>query len=187
MSKTTTITKGDTLLPVNALLLNGNGTQLDLTDYTVKFRMVNKSNGTVEIDDQTTGITKHPTQAFTADTTNDWLKKNDHGLKDGQQIVLATTGTLPAGLTTATRYFVQEASPNVFKVALTPNGPSINITDTGSGSHTFYLVGSVQYDWQPGDVDETGEYLAHIRVFSGSERVTVPNDGDTWLVVIKGN
>ena len=58
------------------------------------------------------------------------------------QIELFTTGTLPTGLSTNTTYYVVNASGTTFNVSLTSGGAAINTTATGSGTHTFGLIGS---------------------------------------------
>lgn len=76
------------------------------------------------------------TANFTAATT-DIITSNAHGLLNGDRVVLTTTNTLPAGLSTGTVYYVIEKTTNTFKLAATPEGPAIDITDTGTGTHTF--------------------------------------------------
>lgn len=49
---------------------------------------------------------------------------------------LQTSGTLPGGLSAGTAYYAVNASGETCQLALTPGGTPINITDTGSGSHT---------------------------------------------------
>jgi hypothetical protein len=87
------------------------------------------------------------TAEFTAATTNT-ITSGAHGLQNGDAVVLTTTNTLPAGLATSTIYYVIEATANTFKLAATPppreyitgSGgvpDEIDITDTGTGTHTF--------------------------------------------------
>jgi hypothetical protein len=184
--QTTKITKGDTLLPLNALItLDGN--PVDLSAYTVKFRMVEKLDTTaVIVNDGTTGVTAHPTQTFTVDTSENLVKTVAHGVKENQQIVVSNSGGgLPAGLAVSTRYFAKDVTPNDFKVSLRPGGAEVDITTAGTGTHSFYIVGSVQYDWQTTDTDAAGDFYAWFRLFTGSERQTVPFDGASWLVTIE--
>lgn len=184
MPTTTRVTKGNTLLPLNTII-SIDGDPVDLSAYTVKFRMVEKDDTTsVIVNDTETGITVHPTQNFTA-AVNDRLTCNGHGVKEGNQIVVSTSGTLPTGLAASTRYFPVEIGANSFKLAETENGAPIDITGAGSGTHAFYIVGSVQRDWQSGDVDEAGEFLAWFKLFTGSEFQHVPYDGASWLVIVE--
>lgn len=78
------------------------------------------------------------TATFTAATT-DVITSAAHGLKNGDMIVLTTTDTLPAGLAINTVYFVIDKTTNTFKLSLTANGAPINITDTGTGTHTWTM------------------------------------------------
>lgn len=181
---TTTITKGDTLLPLNSVIYASAGNPMDLSDYTVKVLMVNKDSGAVVVNELETGVTVHPTQNFTANATTDLLSCNAHGMVADLPIVLSTSGTLPGGLTAGVWYYPVQITPTKFAVSETPNGAPIDITSTGSGTHSFCVVGSVQYDWQSGDVDETGNFYLHFRIYDDNERVTAPHDGDTWLIQI---
>jgi len=78
------------------------------------------------------------TATFTAATT-DIITSTAHGLKNGDMVVLTTSGTLPAGLSTGTVYFVIDKTTNTFKLSLTANGASIDITGTGTGTHTWTM------------------------------------------------
>lgn len=89
------------------------------------------------------------TANFTAATT-DLITSAAHGLKNGDMLVLTTTNTLPAGLSTSTVYWVIEAATNTFKLSATavdwyttglanPTPTAVDITDTGTGTHTFTM------------------------------------------------
>jgi hypothetical protein len=63
----------------------------------------------------------------------------------GDTATLTTTGTLPAGLATSTTYYViKTGTSNEIKLATTlsnaQNSVAIDITDTGSGTHTITLA-----------------------------------------------
>lgn len=66
----------------------------------------------------------------------------------GQAVVLTTTGTLPAGLSLATTYYVIRLSSTTFAFATSQANANaatpvkINITDQGSGVHTMTYTGS---------------------------------------------
>lgn len=164
----------DTLTPLNRVL-RLNGDPVDLSAYTVKF-MMEEDDGTSVLAATATGVTAHPTQTFTAATT-DIITCNGHGVKEGDQIVLSNSGgALPAGLATATRYFPREITPNTFKVSLTPNGGDVDITGTGTGTHSFYVVGSVQYDFLAATVDEAGLFRGWFQISASSETMHFPDD-----------
>lgn len=167
---------GDTLRPLNAIITVGDSDDpLPLSTYTVKFQMEAESDGTAVQAETVTGVTQEPTQSFTADATTDLITCNAHGVKQGNQVVLANSGgALPAGLAASTRYFAIQIGPNTFALAATPNGPAIDITGAGTGTNTFYVVGSVQYTLTSGNVTTAGRYSAWFTVYSGTDRATAP-------------
>ena len=63
----------------------------------------------------------------------------------GMAVYLTTTGTLPAGLTTATKYYViYGGTSTTFKLASTISnaeaGTAVDITGTGTGTHTVTTI-----------------------------------------------
>jgi hypothetical protein len=93
---------------------------------------------------------------------------------------LTTTGTLPAGLSLATTYYVRDVTivaPFSFKLSATPGGVAINITDAGTGTHTI-----VDYDTDPVYTVSTVSDGYHITVTpalafnSGTCNITRMND-----------
>lgn len=183
-----TVTIGDTLVPLNALLRWANGDPVDLSLYTVKVFM-ELEDGTSELAATISGVSAHPTQTFTANATTDLLTCNGHQVQDGDQVILSSSQALPAGLASATRYFATQVSPNSFGLSTFPDGPLVNITDTGTGTHSFYVVGNVQYDFAAANVDTAQTMRLWFTVTSGSEVKTLP-EGDRWFeirVVSAGN
>ena len=174
---------GSTLLPLNSIIYRGSD-PLDLSSYTVKFQMEGETNGTVKVAESTTGVTAHPTQTFTANATTNLLTCNQHGVKAGDQIVVSTTTTLPGGLAASTRYFAVDIGPNDFALATRPNGPVIDITSTGSGTHSFYVVGSVQKVFLAADMDTAGRYSAWWTVVSGSDFAAAPVERQGLVVEV---
>lgn len=95
---------------------------------------------------------------FTAATT-DICTKTAHGFEFGQIAQLTTSGTLPGGLSLATNYYVVPQSVDTFKLSTSlanaKSGSFVDITSTGSGTHTitpnpgvFFSItnsGQVQY------------------------------------------
>ena len=72
---------------------------------------------------------------FTAATT-DVLTWSNRTPVDGELVRLTNTGgALPAGLSTATNYYVRDASGYTCKLAATSGGAAIDITGTGTGTH----------------------------------------------------
>lgn len=76
------------------------------------------------------------------DTGTEIITLTAHGInRSGFPCRFTSSGTLPAGLTTGTTYYVIYVSTNTIKVASSEAnalaGTAINITDVGSGTHTF--------------------------------------------------
>jgi hypothetical protein len=165
----------DTLLPLN-VLVELNGQPVDLSAYTVTFR-IEEDGGTVI---QAGGsVTSHPTQTFTASGTTTLATCNGHGLSldGGQQVIVANSGgALPSGLAASTRYWTVNVTPNAFGLATLPGGTSV-IAGAGTGTHTFYIVGSLQYDFAAGDVDAAGLFRAWVIFTSSTETHHFPADG----------
>lgn len=88
------------------------------------------------------------TATFTAATT-DIITAASHGLTAGTRITVASSGTPPAGLAVSTNYYLRDVTASTFKVSLTPNGSAVDITDTGTGTHTL--------TWYPEILVDSGE------------------------------
>jgi hypothetical protein len=180
---THTITLGDTLLPLNSVLKYGNGDPIDLSAYTVTFKM-ELSDGTVELAETATGVTAHPTQTFTAEADDEYLTCRNHGVKEGDQIIVANSGgALPTGLSASTPYFAVNVTPNKFQLATVPQGAAINITGDGTGTNTFYVVGSVQMDFAAANVDTAGVYYGWFILTSSTEKKHMPEGN--WYYEIR--
>jgi hypothetical protein len=74
---------------------------------------------------------------FTADASANTLTATGNDLVDGLPVQLTTTSILPAPLTTGTNYYVRDRSGDTFKLAATAGGTAIDLTNTGSGTHTI--------------------------------------------------
>jgi len=82
-------------------------------------------------------FTGQSSYTFVSDYTWDGYLSTGHALTDGMAVQLTTTGTLPAGLSLATTYFVVDSTVGAqFFLSETHGGPVIDITDDGSGTHT---------------------------------------------------
>ena len=79
-------------------------------------------------------------KVFTA-AASDVCTASAHGFTTGLKGQASTTTTLPAGLSAATDYFVIVLTANTFKLATSLAnalaGTAIDITDAGTGDHTF--------------------------------------------------
>lgn len=85
-------------------------------------------------------------QTFTADNTTEQLTvANADVYYTGTPVQLTSAGTLPAGLSTSTTYYVIYINATTIKLAANStdasNGDEIDFTDDGSGTHTI----EVQY------------------------------------------
>lgn len=151
---------GGTAAPTGFLLCDGTAYNLD--DYGDLAAVIRDYYG------RGTGTT------FTAAAT-DVISATGHGLSDGDRITVSSTTTLPAGLSANTVYFVRDATTDTFKVSVAEDGTAVDITDTGSGTHSFYTqfrvpdmrssfpVGigqkTVQFSFDDDDVDTTDDEI----------------------------
>ena len=81
--------------------------------------------------------------------------------RDGDSVRLVSTGSLPQPLSATTTYFVVNAASGEFQVSDTLGGAAIELTNEGSGSHSFMLerdalISGVAVD----DSDEGGSIFA---------------------------
>jgi len=114
--------------------------------------------------------------AFSAAIT-DIITSNGHGLKENDKVVLTTTGTLPAGLALATTYYAKAITTNTFKVSTSPEmatGQFVDITDTGTGTHTF----TTRLDGNALDVSATNTAILEL-IGSSTAVLTVKLQGST--------
>jgi hypothetical protein len=198
MATTLTInrTVGDTLTPLVVFLTDSNSDPVSLAGKTVKFYLEN-SVGTLVVNGNSSHVTAEPTQTFTVDITNDRILCVGHGYKAGQQVQVTTAGSLPGGLASATRYYVGDVTPNDFTLQSRPgaapsdfrldaqDGDVVDITTTGSGTHSIFAVGQAQYDFQAADVATAGTFTACFKVDSGGETDTYPGGDVTLQIVLR--
>lgn len=75
---------------------------------------------------------------FTADAGTDVITSAAHGRADNSTIEFTNSGgALPAGLSAGTTYYVINAATDTFKVSLTLGGAAVDITDAGTGTHSW--------------------------------------------------
>src|SRR3990167_327585 len=79
-------------------------------------------------------------------------------LDTGTEVTFTTTTTLPAGLATSTTYFLIFQTSTTFQVASTLAnaiaGTEIDITDTGTGTHTMHTSNVTSFQALPYDIDQ---------------------------------
>ena len=83
---------------------------------------------------------KYSADANTVDTVGDTINQtsaNPFRFQDGDRVLYTTTGTVITGLTADTEYYVISAGALSFQLSATKNGPFINFTGAGTGTHTF--------------------------------------------------
>lgn len=76
---------------------------------------------------------------FTVNAGTDLFTAAGHNLQNLDPVEFSTSGTLPDPLDSTLLYFVLVAEEDTFQVSLTPNGAAVDLTDTGSGTHTVKL------------------------------------------------
>lgn len=71
-------------------------------------------------------------------TGTDLITISAHGFTDGMQVQLLSSGTLPAGLSANTTYFIVSSTATTFKLSTTLGGSAVDITAAaGGGTHTI--------------------------------------------------
>jgi hypothetical protein len=75
---------------------------------------------------------------FTVNASTDIFTANSHGLSAGETIKVIAATTLPTGLSTTVVYYVITVTTNTFQVSLTNGGSAVDMSDTGTGTLTFY-------------------------------------------------
>ena len=107
-------------------------------------------------------------RAFTAVAVSNLLNLVAHGFEAGDILRFFTTATLPAPLVANTDYYVIAAglTADAFSVATTLAGSAVDITDTGTGTHTLG--------------QKFGEVLS-ASVSESGEEITDSADDDIWL------
>jgi hypothetical protein len=172
---------GDTLRPLGIIFKSTRGAiALNSGTYTVKFAMDDSADADI-ISWTSSRITIEPTKAVTANATTHEFTAENHQLLQDDEIIFATDDTLPAPLVAGTRYFVRNASPHKFKVSDRPNGTPIELTNAGTGNHTFYIVGYAHYTFDVGDSATPTTGTAYNKAYfqlidSGGKITTYPLD-----------
>ena len=97
--------------------------------------------------------TKTPTLTFTGATSDIITTSADHGLVNDDTVTL-TGGDLPAGLAEETLYYVLTTpSTDTLTLSTTKDGTAVDITDTGTGTHTLNktVIFTTEFVWQTPD------------------------------------
>ena len=86
-------------------------------------------------------VTTPAAKTFTADAGTDLLTTATHGYATGLKGQVSTDGVLPAGLAAVTDYYVIASAAGTYKLASSYAnalaGTAVDVTDAGTGTHTF--------------------------------------------------
>ena len=83
-----------------------------------------------------------PKQAFTVVFGTGIITSNGHGLVNNDIVQVSNSGgALPAGLLTATNYYVISATTNTFMLSASFGGASVTLTDNGTGTQSYLIQG----------------------------------------------
>jgi microcystin-dependent protein len=120
-------------------------------------------------------------QTFTADAGTDFITAVSHGLSNGDRIFVGTTNTLPAGLSANTVYYVINKTTNTFQLSTSSGGAAIDITTTGTGTHTLYTSIKVpnlrsSFPMGKGQKTVTFTFDGAVDVDPGTDEITVASN-----------
>lgn len=73
----------------------------------------------------------------TFDYITDTVIRSGHSLGAGTIVVFETTGTLPTGLSTLTKYYVINPTSSTFQLSLTEGGAAVDFSSNGTGTHDY--------------------------------------------------
>lgn len=123
---------------------------------------------------------------FTVDINTDTLSLPAHGLSNGDQVRLDSSGDLPGGLDSGFFYYVVGVTTNTLQVALTLAGAPVDITAVGEGIHTltkrglpFDLTGWNAWSWVK---TSTSDDDAN-KILDLAPTIVTPSDGRVQIAV----
>lgn len=121
------LSRGDYLKhSTNALLVAGRAAKFTIGDgSTVSFALPHN-------------LVENPHEV-TANATTNRLTAAEHNYQNLDPVTFSTSDTLPAPLDATKTYFVLDATADDFQVSLEPNGDAVDLTTTGTGTHTVRL------------------------------------------------
>lgn len=121
-------------------------------------------------------------QNFTVNATTDQATCSTHGYSNGDPIIVTSTTTLPSPLAESTEYYVIYVDADTFQFAETygdaVDGTAIDLTDTGTGTHSVYANGgganmNVWADYS----DSATQNFATTDVNTGTDEITITAHG----------
>ncbi len=129
-------------------------------------------------------ITRDSGQTFTTDfATDDKLDITSHGFSNDDRIMVTSSSQdLPAGLDSATVYYVINATTNDFELSLTSSGSAVELTDNGTGTHTAKQVTEIT-------LANDGEYESGKNILTGSVDISGQSSGTSikYIIVTANN
>lgn len=164
---------GDTATVLRAVLLNNYGVPVDLSLSSGTFNMSNVRTGASKVSASALLLVN---PIFSGNSSTDVLTSNGHGLRNGDVVAVKSTSALPAGLLPATRYYVRDATANTLKLSETKDGAAVDLTDTGTGTHSLVL-GVATYTFSSANLDTPGDYRAEFAITTFGAVLTYPNNG----------
>lgn len=114
--------------------------------------------------------------SFSANAYN--INSTTHGLHASQIVEFETTGTLPAPLSEGVDYFVTTTTEDTFQISATLDGDPIEITNDGTGVHSFTSK-EFRYTFN-GVVSLEDDPESIIRLFRDAMAGNCPNIGGLW-------
>lgn len=79
-------------------------------------------------------------KTVTPDATANDFTATAHGMANGTRVKFHAVTTLPAGLVASRVYYVINTAADDFQVSKTEGGSAVDISDTGSGTVTVYVI-----------------------------------------------
>lgn len=78
---------------------------------------------------------------FTVNTSTDYItvEQTKYRFTENEDVYVATSDTLPGGLTYGITYYVKNVFSNTFQLSTTPGGAVVDITSTGTGTQYIYF------------------------------------------------
>jgi hypothetical protein len=114
----------------------------------------------------------HTSGTFTAVAATNVVTVTGFTPADGMVVFLTTTTTLPDPLAASTAYYIISSSGQTCKFSTSLGGSEVDITDTGTGTHTATVVSRFY-------VPETGDYLVQISIIIDS--TSASGSMDIWF------
>jgi hypothetical protein len=146
-----------------------------------------QDTATVRLNDDAIAVSSN---TFTVNTGNDRLLVVGHPFVNGDTVVLTTRDTLPAGLSAETPYAVVNRNANNFKVSTSVGGSAIDITDTGTNTHTVTEVNGFTVSTGTNRINITGHPYKDDDSINLMTAGTLPaglSSGASYFVINKTN